>query len=713
MEESLVPTPSKNAVPKEVFKDLNLEHRVSGGRDSPESGSLYSDYESGQQYEDKDEDKDLPSGYNSGEQYDTVSTGYMSGEAYELPEARPEPLEPTLASIEEVSTRSIEDMFILAMPQGNSSFPENSLLAQMEVMDSSSSGSIPDNLELASALDPVTNHKIKRKKTVSYHISVPIEKSPLGHDINDYREIPSDTDTTSCFDSDGTYMRSEGQSSDSGAALLHHSSQKKKGKDRRVSEPGIIKGSRKRLRKAKNIIRSHEDFFMAYDNKHWASARKICFWFSIFSIVASIVAAGILIVLMPRSCDPETAWWQGKVILDIIPINSTSGQPKINLNDLILTVPKYKEIGIQAIKLKDIYRLNPDDGNDSLSNDSDWYSCTDEDVLRARLDVNLLRTLSQELHKHDMNLMVEIPAFEETSNRGMMSLSLIQNVTIAIKNWGEVGVDGISIVGLEHFGKDPYIATTAASWKINFLKYGTSPNTKILTTSYLLPQNIESSATDEKAEEAEEASLSGFAGIVSFDLLDATITLDSLKNNEDTVQTINNAAKWDLAPSQPWINWNIKSHGVNLKDAEIAFHMLLPGTLNLQLSALDLLNEDNQLLISKLIAIRKSAVPILMNGNFKTCHGHCDGSSEKEVNYKVNVFEDNLLLLERHFSRRNRYMVIVNLGNYNASLLEVSSLYSGGDMILDTSDLKKESEFVKFKDAVIDSNEAFVIKFPK
>jgi hypothetical protein len=150
-----------------------------------------------------------------------------------------------------------------------------------------------------------------------------------------------------------------------------------------------------------------------------------------------------------------------------------------------------------------------------------------------------------------------------------------------------------------------------------------------------------------------------------------------------------------------------------LNDAEIAFHMLLPGTLNLQLSALDLLNEDNQLLISKLIAIRKSAVPILMNGNFKTCHGHCDGSSEKEVNYKVNVFEDNLLLLERHFSRRNRYMVIVNLGNYNASLLEVSSLYSGGDMILDTSDLKKESEFVKFKDAVIDSNEALVIKFPK
>ena len=115
---------------------------------------LYSDNRSGQQYE----DKDLPSGYNSGEQYDTLSTGYMSGEAYELPETRPEPMEPTLASIDEVSAHSNEEMFTLAMPPANSSFPENNLLVQMEVLDSSSSGSIPDNLELASALDPVTNH---------------------------------------------------------------------------------------------------------------------------------------------------------------------------------------------------------------------------------------------------------------------------------------------------------------------------------------------------------------------------------------------------------------------------------------------------------------------------------------------------------------------------------------------------------------------------
>ena len=215
-------------------------------------------------------------------------------------------------------------MFTLAIPSTNSSFNETSLPVQMEVLDSSSSGSIPDNLELASVLEPVTNHKVKNKKN-------------------------------SGFDSDGIYMMNDGQSSDSGAALIQHFNLKTK-KERQSSESRIIKGSRKRFRKAKNIIRSNEEFFMVYDNKHWTNARKICFWFSILSILGSIIAAAILIVMMPRSCDPVTAWWQRNVILDIIPMNSTNSEPKINLTNLIFNVPKFKEIGIQALKLKNIYR---------------------------------------------------------------------------------------------------------------------------------------------------------------------------------------------------------------------------------------------------------------------------------------------------------------------------------------------------------------------
>ena len=103
-----------------------------------------------------------------------------------------------------------------------------------------------------------------------------------------------------------------------------------------------------------------------------------------------------------------------------------------------------------------------------------------------------------------------------------------------------------------------------------------------------------------------------------------------------------------------------------------------------------------------------------MNGNYKTCHSHCDGDPEKNDNYKIHQYpEHDLLMLERNFNRRNRYMVISNLGSNNVSLASVSSLYSGGEVILDTSQLEAESTFVKFKDANLQSQQAIVIKFPK
>ena len=165
--------------------------------------------------------KDLPSGYNSGEQYDTMSTVVV---------------------------------------------PENSLLMQTEKKETSSLSSIPKKMDLAAVVDPITLNK-----SVSSHVSVLIEKSPLGHDVKS--KIPgnvldncSDTDTTSCFDSDGTYMRSDCQSTDSAAQLLHRSkSRQGRGRVRNAGD-AIIRGNQKRVgKKAKCIVRNSADFFDRYD----------------------------------------------------------------------------------------------------------------------------------------------------------------------------------------------------------------------------------------------------------------------------------------------------------------------------------------------------------------------------------------------------------------------------------------------------------------
>jgi len=761
MDQSSIPSTRANGKKKNTFKDLNLGRSQTNraGRESPESGSLYSDYESGQQYE----DKDLPSGYNSGEQYDTMSTGYMSGEAYELPEAREPLMEPTLASVEEISgSLRSEDLFTLTHSQASADgnmllqtellessssssipeaieplpvvevqdearhkmkrkkkdfpvvVPENSLLMQTENLETSSSSSIPKNMDLAAVLDPITLHKLKMgkkmvKKSVSYHVSVPIDKSPLGHDVKS--KMPrnildncSDTDTTSCFDSDGTYMRSECQSSDSAAQLLHKSkSRRGRSRDRDAGD-SIIRGNRKRVgKKAKYIIRNSADFFDRYDNKYWALSRQVCFWASTLSIIASIIGAVVLILLMPKTCDPQVQWWQGKLTLDIVPRNGTEGTPSVDIVKLIFNIPKYKRIGVQTLKMKQLYLKTPD-SDLNPSDPNSWLAPDSEEAMSRVSQPELLPTLVQDLHNAGMTLMVEIPAFSSNTT-GMMDYLLERAIMTAVVTWAQHGVDGISIVGLEHFSGDHFLPGNIGTWSRKFQQYGTSPNTKILAGPTLLPRNIEAiSPTMEGNEDVSAA----FTGIQSFNLLDATLNLGGEGLTSAIVDAIAEETIWDLAPSQPWINWALQGkEGNQLNNAELAFLMFLPGTVSLGEMHSD---ED---LVERLAKIRAAAVPVFMNGNYKTCHGHCTNFAEKEVNHVVHVLDDNLLLLERSFSRRNRYMVVANLGPTNSSLHAVSKIYAGGELILDTHSPGTENQYVDFKDAELSGMQAYVIKFPK
>ena len=230
-------------------------------------------------------------------------------------------------------------------------------------------------------------------------------------------------------------------------------------------------------------------------------------------------------------------------------------------------------------------------------------------------------------------------------------------------------------------------------------QYGTSPNTKILAGPTLLPRNIE--AISPKVEGNEDVS-AAFTGIQSFNLLDATLNLGGEGLASAIVDAIAEETVWDLAPSQPWINWALRGEeGEQLNNAELAFLMFLPGTVSL-----GEMHSDYEDLVERLAKIRAAAVPIFMNGNYKTCHGHCTGNfAEKEVNHVLHVLDDNLLLMERSFSRRNRYLVIANVGPTNSSLHMVSKIYAGGKLILDP--------YVDFKDAELSGMQAYVIKFPK
>ena len=433
----------------------------------------------------------------------------------------------------------------------------------------------------------------------------------------------------------------------------------------------------------------------------------VCFWTSALSIIASIIGALVLILLMPKTCDPEVQWWQGKLTLDIIPRNRTDGPPAVDIVKLINNIPRYQRIGVQTLKLKHLYLSTPDSDLNPL-NSSSWLPLESEFAMSRISQPELLSTLALELHSANMTLMVEIPAFQGNALDGKMDYVLERAIMTAVVTWAQNGVDGISIVGLERFSRDSFLPGNVRTWSRKLQQYGTSPNTKILAGPSRLPSNIE--AEFPTAEGDEEVS-AAFTGIQGFNLLDTTLNLGSEKLTSEIVDAVAKAAMWDLAPSQPWINWALEGKEVDqLSNAELAFLMFLPGTVSLGQVHWD---ED---LVERLAKIRAAAVPIFMNGNYKTCHGHCTNFAEKELNHVVHVLENNLLLLERSFSRWNRYMVVANVGTTTSSLHDVSKLYAGGELILDTKNPAREEEeslYVDFKDAELSGMQAFVMKFPK
>jgi hypothetical protein len=372
----------------------------------------------------------------------------------------------------------------------------------------------------------------------------------------------------------------------------------------------------------------------------------------------------------------------------------------VDIAKLIENIPQYKQTGVQTLKLKHLYLKTPDSIIDP-SEAASWLPLRPSVVEERISEPEKLPRLAEELHRQGLTLMVEIPAMSANTT-GRMEYELERAVMTAVVYWAERGVDGISIMGLENFSEDPFLPGNVQTWSSKFDQYGTSPNTKVLSGPLLLPHRMEAHTPGE----GEEDSLA-YTGIRDFSLLDTTLRLGTAELNQAIVGAVAEAAVWDLAPSQPWINWNLDGEHEELNNAELAFLMFLPGSVSIR----GLQSED---LVQRLAAIRAAAVPVFMNGNYKTCHGHCTSYKEKELNHVVHVLENDLLLLERSFSRRNRYMVVANLGTGNVSLHDASKLYAGGEVVLDTLNLdRQQGDFVNFKDAELSGKQAYVIKFPK
>lgn len=671
--------------PPEVVIQLDDEgpssaRMAKNGNDSPESGSLYSD--------------EIPSGYNSGEQYDTISTGYMSGEAYELPETRMDLREPALDVIEEClqplgAANSDEHIFMLpgSGPVGGVGNANNvvsnpgghNVEGEDESSSSSSSEVNGDHVVGSVGADSITHAspintygKKLRKKVTTF--AIPIEATPLKDDDEDedeneayessdaglgdaptggYRCVPSDTDT-SAVDSDPNAILNDNDS--------------------------VIPAKSKKRKRNKNMRNHDEAWFMSHDTKYWAASRVICFWAAIGSMVTATVVAAVLIATMPRNCDPPLDWYQGKVAMEVMPDEANG---RLDVNALIGKLPRYQEMGIKIIHLK------------KLSNSSD----------DAKQFVNITETalggqdsagnLTAAMHKLNMSLIVQIPV-ANLQGRQQMTLEMQHDISMAVKFWMEKGADGIFLDGLEHYGADNWVAQSVTAWKNVIDRFGTSNYTKVLMTSYKFAHQL-----------AVHDNPDGPEALGHISLLDASLDLDlaDTANFSLVSDSLQEITAWDTIEGRPWINWNLQ-HSLPLSNAALAMQMLLPGTITVGQESL--LQEHD---LHNMTALRTVAVPVYMNGNYKRCQ--CETGTTKEVNYIMHTPIEDIVQLERFYSRRHRYVLVANFGQDEVTLEAVGRIYSGGVLVLDTSKSLPINTDVLFSEITLQSGEAIVIKLPK
>jgi hypothetical protein len=100
-----------------------------------------------------------------------------------------------------------------------------------------------------------------------------------------------------------------------------------------------------------------------------------------------------------------------------------------------------------------------------------------------------------------------------------------------------VGVDGISLLGLDQYGADPFILDALLTWNSNFEQFAASasaspPRQRIFTTSYRLAENIDRQLEGGRQAEMSTPSAalkarvgSGAEAVAHFSLLDARLDI--------------------------------------------------------------------------------------------------------------------------------------------------------------------------------------------
>lgn len=478
---------------------------------------------------------------------------------------------------------------------------------------------------------------------------------------------------------------------------------------------------------------------------NWPLIRKCTFFVFLSGIIAMVGIVVAMIATLPKSCNPAVTWYKGSVIYEVFPASfqDTNDDGLGDIRGLIGRAEYFKGLGVGAVRLNSIFpsKHYPDHFQEVTS-----LTAVDE-VLGKVED---LQKFAAVLHERNISLVLDLPIYpfvnhlnpptidvdhlpNRTSDDVPTSefLRLARSVkggeenviTSVLRFWlAKGGVDGFYIKGLEHFHDDPLLLENIKEWKY------TLGGDRVLMVS------------KEFIDKLSEPIVSEVLNHV--DLVD--VLLDITNGTEVAANLIRSAVDGSLLKhtENAWIHWSVGSvHERRLSSglspnatlAATLTQLMLPGTVNIfygdeialeeahdptgehadtqhlhHLTAMAWSGSQNQFtgrgtlpwlpksasasfhhldIVLEMIALRKRSPSIYLNAVIK----------EEQIlpNTDVKSSQNDILVLQRWYPRRNSFASITNFGQKNVSL-DLTAMFYSGEIVAGSSAKRERVYFEKF-----------------
>lgn len=481
----------------------------------------------------------------------------------------------------------------------------------------------------------------------------------------------------------------------------------------------------------------------SFVNWNWPILRKILLWVALSGLIACLAAIVAMVVTIPKECNPDLPWYQGKVFYEVFPASfkDSNNDGTGDLKGLFKKLDYIQDIGAIAIRLNYIYQAEhyPDNYNNISS------------LLEIDRSIGVLKDLQDlivEVHNRGMYLILDIPVISMvlpttalSSNFTIPSNDQLDATTRAIAFWARgQNVDGFYLKNLEQYVDEPYFGRSLQIWK------SIIGNDKILIAN-------------EKASDLAKGDALNIL-LSRVDLVDIHLDLrDGITGLKSRIEKIIAGTLWNK-PHYPWVLWNIgsvSSERISTKHANntlalTALEIVLPGTVSIfygdeiglggtqksdiegdfheheqthnlvQMSFASNEKKSNGMsilpwnpksvlepkydyldIIKNLTRFRLNTPTIYLRAIFK------DGNVLK--NMAIRETEENLVVIERWYPRRNTCVFVGNLGR-DSITTDLSSMFYGGKIVAGTN-LTLIGQLLYFEKVTFPPYSAIVIKLDK